>query len=59
MMVLAWRVSYIKCILGHIFEENIGYKLAFHFRNMEMKEFGLLIHSFLALRPLSWFSSYL
>lgn len=57
MIVLAWRVSYIKCVLGHIFEGNIGCKLILHFRNMEMEEFGLLIHSFSTPRPLSWFSS--
>lgn len=58
-IVLVWSVSYINCVLGHIFEGSIGYKLIFHFRNVEMKEFGLLIHSFSALRPLSWFSSHL
>lgn len=42
-----------------MFEGSIGYKLIFHFRNMEMEEFGFLIHSFSALRPLSWFGSYL
>lgn len=59
MIVLVCRVSYIKYVLGHIFEVSIRYKLIFHFGNVEMEEFELLVHSFSALRPLSWFRSYL